>query len=178
MSELRTNKIYPRDGLPAGAWSGGIIQMKYATLDTNTTITTSTDVLSLTFTPTSASNKVLLDLRARTWLDYSTAGDQWRIGVKRSIDGGSAVFVSGKGKNSTAGNSNGEYAYHVQSNLSNQWNPGVYVIIPDLPATTGTITYTVRVGPWGAVNGSLRFNRQSGDQETDGLQLIAYEISG
>ena len=28
MSELRTNRIIPRDGLPAGA-SGGIIQMKY-----------------------------------------------------------------------------------------------------------------------------------------------------
>ena len=27
MSELRTNKIYPRDGLPAGATAGGIIQM-------------------------------------------------------------------------------------------------------------------------------------------------------
>ena len=28
MSELRTNKIYPRDGLPAGS-SGGIIQLKF-----------------------------------------------------------------------------------------------------------------------------------------------------
>ena len=29
MSELRTNRIIPRDGLPSGS-SGGIIQIKYA----------------------------------------------------------------------------------------------------------------------------------------------------
>ena len=27
MSELRTNKIYPRDGLPSGASGGGIVQV-------------------------------------------------------------------------------------------------------------------------------------------------------
>ena len=31
MSELRTNKIYPRDGLPAGA-NGGIVQIVRALL--------------------------------------------------------------------------------------------------------------------------------------------------
>lgn len=178
MSELRTNKIYPRDGLPADAWGGGIVQVKYATLDTSTTVTTFTDVLTLSFTPKSASNKVLLDLRARTQLDYNTSGDQWYIGITRSIDGGSEVWVSGAGKNSTSGNPTGRYAFHVLSNTSNQWNPGVYVTVPDLPATTGTITYTVSIGPWGAATGSLRLNRQNGDGERDGLQLIAYEISG
>ena len=29
MSELRTNRIVPRDGLPSGSY-GGIIQVKYA----------------------------------------------------------------------------------------------------------------------------------------------------
>ena len=28
MSELRTNRIVPRDGLPSGTFSGGIIQVK------------------------------------------------------------------------------------------------------------------------------------------------------
>ncbi len=39
MSELRTNRIVPRDGLPAGAAGGGIIQVR------NTTVT-DTDTLS------------------------------------------------------------------------------------------------------------------------------------
>ena len=29
MSELRTNKILPRDGLPSGAYGGGIVQVRY-----------------------------------------------------------------------------------------------------------------------------------------------------
>ena len=38
MSELRTNKIYPRDGLPAGASGGGIIQTVTANDTTSTTL--------------------------------------------------------------------------------------------------------------------------------------------
>ena len=33
MSELRTNRIVPRDGIPSGS-HGGIIQVKYATAST------------------------------------------------------------------------------------------------------------------------------------------------
>ena len=54
MSELRTNKIYPRDGLVSGA-NGGIVQMVHAATDTHFTSTTTTPVLvSVTsITPTS-----------------------------------------------------------------------------------------------------------------------------
>ena len=38
MSELRTNRIVPRDGLPSGS-SGGIIQVKSTTLTTNVSVT-------------------------------------------------------------------------------------------------------------------------------------------
>ena len=69
MSELRTNKIYPRDGLPAGA-SGGIIQIVESSMTTGnvsgtlfqTTSSTYVDVFSGTITPTSASNKILVSL--------------------------------------------------------------------------------------------------------------------
>ena len=53
MSELRTNRIIPRDGLSAGSWCGGIIQVAYASYDGSAlAITTSTDVLSASITPT------------------------------------------------------------------------------------------------------------------------------
>jgi hypothetical protein len=63
MSELRTNKIYPRDGLPAGA-SGGIIQIVESSLsNAGATSTTSTSLvetgLEATITPSSSSNKIL-----------------------------------------------------------------------------------------------------------------------
>ena len=41
MSELRTNRIVPRDGLASGAY-GGIIQVKYANSTTVQTIATTT----------------------------------------------------------------------------------------------------------------------------------------
>ena len=63
MSELRTNRIVPRDGLPSGS-AGGIIQVKSTTkTDTFTTNSTSfTDItgLSVTITPTRSDNKILV----------------------------------------------------------------------------------------------------------------------
>ncbi len=68
MSELRTNKIYPKDGLPAGAVGGGIIQIVKAEITTPTnqqpgssSNTGWTDVTpTATITPSSSSNKVLI----------------------------------------------------------------------------------------------------------------------
>ena len=73
MSELRTNKIYPRDGLPAGATAGGIIQMVEVTNTDQTTFgSTPSDWtatgFSASITPTSASNKVLVMVRHLTIL--------------------------------------------------------------------------------------------------------------
>ena len=51
MSELRTNRIVPRDGLPSGSY-GGIIQVKTASATDNNTITSSSDTTMLTCTIT------------------------------------------------------------------------------------------------------------------------------
>ena len=52
MSELRTNRIIPRDGMSGDSWCGGIIQIAYASYDgTALSITADTDVLSGTITP-------------------------------------------------------------------------------------------------------------------------------
>ena len=59
MSELRTNRIVPRDGIPSGS-NGGIVQVKYVMSDTqqdfgNTNNTyQSITGLSLPFTPVRA----------------------------------------------------------------------------------------------------------------------------
>ena len=64
MSELRTNRIVPRDGLASGM-SGGIIQVKSATKTDTQSISgtgSSADItgLSVSITPSSASNKILI----------------------------------------------------------------------------------------------------------------------
>ena len=46
MSELRTNRIVPRDGLVSGA-SGGIIQVVHATATSETTQGFSSDAFSI-----------------------------------------------------------------------------------------------------------------------------------
>ena len=64
MSELRTNRIVPRDGLPSGS-SGGNIQVKSATKTDTQSISgagSSADItgLSVSITPTRADSKILV----------------------------------------------------------------------------------------------------------------------
>ena len=175
MSELRTNKIYPKNGLPSGAWGGGIIQIAYGSYDGSAlSITSSTDIVSATITPQSSSSKILVDVRLRAQLDGSSG--QWFAGVKRSIGGATAVWISGQGDNSNAGHSNGQFAWHMLS--SDHRHGGCFQFCRDLPATTSQCTYTLAAGPWGSASGTLRVNRQSGDQERQGAQMVIYEISG
>ena len=178
MSELRTNKILPRDGLPSGSFGGGIVQVRFAALDSNTTFSNNTqDILTLNITPTSASNKILLDLRVRCQTFHSSSDQSWHWGVSRSIGGGSKIWVSGKGKlgAGTVANDLGRYAFAVTTTSSGSKNPGVAAYIPDLPNTTSPITYTVGVVAWGGATGTLRVNNR--DHEHDGVQLVAYELS-
>ena len=72
MSELRTNRIVPRDGLPAGS-AGGVIQVVHQTRTTSftTTNTAYQDFMSVSITPTRSDSKMLV----RYGLYASTNGD-------------------------------------------------------------------------------------------------------
>ena len=69
MSELRTNRIIPRDGLPAGS-AGGIIQIRQSSLTSGnitssvwqTTSTSYVDVFSGTITPTRNDSKIFVQM--------------------------------------------------------------------------------------------------------------------
>ena len=81
MSELRVNKIIPKDGLSNDAWGGGIIQMAYGSYDGGSLeITSNTNIISVMLTPKSSSSKILIDVRLRAQIDGS--GGQWYAGVK------------------------------------------------------------------------------------------------
>ena len=62
MSELRTNRIVPRDGLPSGASGGGIIQVVQSVVTSSSTGTgaTAASVMTCSITPTSSANKILV----------------------------------------------------------------------------------------------------------------------
>ena len=97
MSTLRANKVLPRDGLPSGAYGGGIIQVRTHVKSTTVT-TTANGIIELhsgTITPTSSTNKILVDVRLR---GHETTGNarKWFLNVGRSIGGGTAVYPFGQ----------------------------------------------------------------------------------
>ena len=79
MSELRVNKIVPKNGLPASASGGGVIQVVSVTkTDAESLTSTTTETLipgmQATITPQSASNKILvmITLSAQTGASFAS----------------------------------------------------------------------------------------------------------
>ena len=165
MSTLGTNKILPRDGLPSGAYSGGIIQVRTHVKSTTVT-TTANSIIELhsgTITPTSSTNKILVDVRVR---GHETTGKarKWFMNVGRSIGGGSQFYPFN------------QFFCQNRSQLS-MWG-GYYPVVTDSPNTTSEVKYHVNIGPWGGAAGtSFSINSMTGDAEGGGLIMILYEVS-
>ena len=128
MSELRTNRIVPRDGLPAGS-SGGIIQIVQDTLSSESSTSSSSYVtsgLSLNITPTSASNKILVCFN----LPLQSGAHNLRasVGLHR---GGSEIYLAQR-----------ESLFNNSSSNNSETVSGMFL---DSPATTSAVTYDVRV---------------------------------
>ena len=177
MSELRTNKILPRDGLPAASSGtrngGGILQVVYVQKKDTQTITGSNqrddiDISGLSFTikPSRSSNLVWVQgfvshncdsnqqasfYVSRNGTNVSPIGDAGSGNQKR-------VFVSAQGNQD----------YHSDWVVKN--TPFWFM---DNPATTSTVTY--QVGAIMAVsNGQyLWINRSERDQSGTGYDLRA-----
>ena len=82
MSELRTNRIVPRDGLPAGADGGGIIQMVQGEVTSFLQTSSSSYVdagLSASITPSSSSSKILVNMALGV---YGGASDTLRVNAQ------------------------------------------------------------------------------------------------
>jgi len=140
MSELRTNRIVPRDGLPAGS-SGGIIQIKqvihsnslqFTAGSTFTAGTSSGGNFEITITPTRSDSKILVSFNS--FYDNNQAGQRAWATLYRSIGGGTASHVlTGSGARG----------------LFEVWNPDqriqstCMVQYLDSPNTTQAVTYTV-----------------------------------
>ena len=86
MSELRTNRIVPRDGLVSGA-SGGIIQVVHATATSETSQAFSTSDfadtgLSASITPTRSDSKILVTGYISYYVDINAdASVEWNFAV-------------------------------------------------------------------------------------------------
>jgi len=165
MSVLRTNKIYPRDGLPAGASGGGIIQTVTVNDSTTTTISSTSYAdtgLSASITPTSSSNKILIFVTVPAQI-YRLALEP--IGGLRLLRGATQII---------------EYPYAYTMEAAPSANSRVFFTYVfnsqylDSPATTSSVTYKIQGKVYTTSNSNvLNYNSNSA---TSTITLV--EVSG
>jgi len=173
MSELRTNRIVPRDGLPSGS-SGGVIQVKSATKtdgNFNTSSSSYTDVtgLSVTITPTRSDSKILI------FANIHGVGNSDTQAYFRFMRDSTPICVgdaAGSRVQATLGS-----MYYNQQNDTKSCSQNFL----DSPSTTSSVTYKIQARTQG--NGTLYVNRSSGDSDsaTSGRftsTITVMEVSG
>ena len=175
MSELRTNRIIPRDGLPSGS-AGGIIQVKSVTktdpFDTLSTSFTDVTGLAVSITPTRADSKILVTYHTNACME-----DIAHVGALRLMRDSTPIFIGdAAGSRTRASNfvknlSGGAIETHNYS--------GQHL---DSPATTSSVTYKIQ-GLTLVAGRQLNVNKSYAD--TDGAtqartasSITVMEISG
>ena len=162
MSELRTNRIVPRDGLSSGSY-GGIIQVRYAS-STTAVSTTETDfsdglVVTLTITPNRADSAILLML---TFSGNQASGgsglNRLKYTITRTVGGSESSIVTVDEALVDYGTSN----IHAQGLGNNYLDTG--------HNTTSEVTYKMKIAS--SHGGQVQANNNG---RTD---LIAMEIAG
>ena len=172
MSELRTNRIIPRDGLPAGS-AGGIIQVKQTVVTTHQSragggVTTRYDItgFNVSITPKFITSKILVRYVAN--VSQSSADGN---GVLRLIK--DASVISGfNGSDGTV--ANGSNFIRLNSHWELGSFSGEYL---DDAGTTNAITYQLQ---WSMESGrTIYLNRRGGSAEFGAVSTItAMEVSG
>ena len=178
MSELRTNRIVPRDGLASGM-SGGIIQVVQS-FDTATSSSSvdggalSDHVLTQAITPTRSDSKVMVEFN----IMCSSASTVNRLAAVITKNGSvltNAVAAS-TGDNMT------ENTVCISAPNANEpyMLSGKFL---DSPATTSAVTYGVKIRTGTSSTITIQFNRQGTESDniyimrgTSSLTLM--EISG
>ena len=131
MSELRTNRIVPRDGLVSGA-SGGVIQVVFFSLATGSTVTVNgtslVDVLTATITPKFNTSKILVQVTSAPKTNGQSANFQFGAQIQR---------------NSTTIMYDNEYLQMNNGYAPNAFT-GAYTVL-DSPASSSSLTYKFRV---------------------------------
>ena len=170
MSELRTNRIVPRDGLTSGTGiGGGIIQVKSVTYTTQDSITNQNSFISkgpsATITPTRSDSKILIQ--------FSVNGQNRTNGLHvlgrlvKTIDGTQSTVLN-LGLISFGSASHDQIEYISGSHL-------------DSPASTSAITYNFQIRCSDNNTGSFYINYADGvtsQVATNASFITLMEVSG
>ena len=160
LTELDYSRV-PYEKMPAGS----IIQIKHAQRADLLALTALGDILETTFTPFRSNSRIIIDIRLRA-VEHTGNTGQWYVGLKKTLDG----VVTRPG---------GHYQMHSYSHPDRkQWIGYFNVVFDGSGSNNKEITYTLYAGPWGSNNGTVfSVNRQTGDSEVYGAQLIIYEVA-
>ena len=161
MSELRTNRIVPRDGLPAGS-SGGVIQVRSVTKTdtftkpTNTTAFVDITGLSVSITPTRSDSKILV-MYDLCW------GINDGHGSMRLMRDSTPIKIGDAASNRTRATGH----WHEGNNSGDQYDivqhSGTFL---DEPATTSSTTYKLQVGSPNSASYQVYINRSGHDSDS------------
>ena len=180
MSELRTNRIVPRDGLTSGA-SGGIIQIKYAIKNDTQSITsqgysdTPTDVsgLSVSITPTRSDSKIMITSMLSL---VGESSHPFYVKIKRN-----GSYISAARGDASGSRELVTTGIPTQSNDYTLGNAFVQYL--DSPASTSAQTYMFTISHGSNAQRAIYINKTDSDsnnyQYTRGISTMTLmEISG
>ena len=168
MSELRTNRIVPRDGLPSGS-SGGIIQVKQTVVSVHTFNTTSTSKVDITgmsvsITPKFNTSKILIS----SHLSYGGNDYNFYCDLLR---GSTRLFIPASGNNPCT------IALCGITNTTYQIFNSSFQFL-DSPATTSAVTYKLQVAVQSGGDFYLNRSRRNAAQDSRCSSTItAMEVS-
>ena len=174
MSELRTNRIVPRDGLPSGS-SGGIIQVKMGTFTDRFTTNSATMVdtgLSVSITPTRADSKILVNVSLGSFANGTGLKRAFMNIVRDSTNVIVGDADTGHEVTAAVNTRASGYASGTQIPLS--------FMVLDSPATTSSVTYKVQASI-GSDSGNLYLNYAESDDQYSGntaSTIVVMEVSG
>jgi len=171
-SELRVDRIIPVNGVPTGG-GGGIVQIAYGNTSDQVDVSTTGSWIQIytsiaSITPTSASNKVLIDMRAEWYQNGNGNGnDYFDIRFTRTI-GGTTTSITDYQP--------GYNAWHNTTATINPMSNNHFQYL-DSPATTSTISYGFEVNIGGIASSVISFSYDdgAGDQLTS---MTLMEVSG
>ena len=175
MSELRTNRIVPRDGLPSGS-AGGVIQVKSVTKTDayqKPSGTSFVDVpgLSVSITPTRSDSKILV------MYDLSWSTSSGHISCRLMRDS-TAIKIGDASGNKTR--ATGQWHHSSSDQYDIDHVAGTHM---DSPATASAVTYKMQVGTPYSTSYDLRVNFQGDDTNESWVgrtasSITVMEISG
>jgi len=183
MSELRTNRIVPRDGLTSGTNNGGgIIQVRnimytdiFSSSHTNAGYVDVTG-FNLDITPTRSDSKILVQPEVAGGLNDNN-GFNFRFQVVRTPSGGSATAI-GIPPGGTYPMTGGYNLYLADS--STPYIFGMSKTFFDSPATTSSVNYKIQVSHSHSGSGATVYvNRRGSTHNWRAIStLTLWEVSG